>query len=105
MYTVVTELCSFFLDLCAKMIRVSDLDRLQTYIIVILCKLERIFPPALFSIMVHLIVHYHMKPRLMVQFLTYFIEFKGDCHKIFKKYDSEQARTNPSHILVGRLEN
>ncbi|TYK11066.1 uncharacterized protein E5676_scaffold73G00520 [Cucumis melo var. makuwa] len=38
-------------------IRVSDLDRLQADIIIILCKLERIFPPALFSVMVHLAVH------------------------------------------------
>ena len=32
------------------------MDKLQADIIIILCKLERIFPPAFFSIMVHLVV-------------------------------------------------
>ncbi|KAL0549092.1 hypothetical protein IC582_013572 [Cucumis melo] len=56
-YSTITELCNFFCDLCARTIRVSDLDKLQADIIIILCKLERIFPPAFFSIMVHLAVH------------------------------------------------
>ena len=42
-YTDVTELCSFFRDLCVRTIQVSELDKLQADIIVILCKLERIF--------------------------------------------------------------
>ncbi|KAA0032772.1 uncharacterized protein E5676_scaffold428G00170 [Cucumis melo var. makuwa] len=40
-----------------RTIRVSDLDRLQADIIIILCKLERIFPPAFFSVMVHVAIH------------------------------------------------
>ncbi|KAL0546349.1 hypothetical protein IC582_016257 [Cucumis melo] len=56
-YTAITELCNFFRDLCTRTIRVSDLDRLQADIIIILCKLERIFLPAFFSVMVHLAVH------------------------------------------------
>ncbi|KAL0559454.1 hypothetical protein IC582_004065 [Cucumis melo] len=69
-YTAITELCNFFRDLCARTIRVSDLDRLQTYIIIILCKLERIFPPAFFSVMVHLAVHlpYEMKITGLVSY-------------------------------------
>ncbi|KAL0540132.1 hypothetical protein IC582_024362 [Cucumis melo] len=56
-YTAITELCNFFRDLCTRTIRVSDLDRLQADIIIILCKLERIFPPTFFSVMVKLSVH------------------------------------------------
>ncbi|KAL4038879.1 hypothetical protein IC575_002515 [Cucumis melo] len=56
-YTAITELCNFFRDLCVRTIRVNDLDRLQADIIIILCKLERIFPPAFFSVMVHLALH------------------------------------------------
>ncbi|KAL0554972.1 hypothetical protein IC582_008903 [Cucumis melo] len=56
-YTAITESCNFFRDLCARTIRVSDLDRLQADIIIILCKLERIFLLAFFSVMVHLAVH------------------------------------------------
>ncbi|KAA0061297.1 CACTA en-spm transposon protein [Cucumis melo var. makuwa] len=34
------------------------------------------------------------------QMLTSFKEFRGDCHRHFKKYsDSEEARANPPHIL------
>ena len=56
-YTAITELCNFFRDLCARTIRVSDLDRLQADIIIILCKLERIFSPTFFNVMVHLVIH------------------------------------------------
>ncbi|KAA0051735.1 CACTA en-spm transposon protein [Cucumis melo var. makuwa] len=39
------------------------------------------------------------------QMVTSFTEFKGDCHRHFKRYSSpEQLRVNPSHILVGRME-
>ena len=44
-FTKKCVLCSFFRDLCVRTIRISDLNRLQSYIITILCKLERIFPP------------------------------------------------------------
>ena len=39
------------------MIRVSDLDRLQENIIIFHCKLERIFPLAFFSVIVHIVVN------------------------------------------------
>ena len=42
----------FFRDLYARTLRVSDFNRLQADIIIILCNLERIFPPAFFSVMV-----------------------------------------------------
>ena len=56
-YTAITELCSFYHDLCARTIRVSDLGRLQAYIIIILCKLKIIFLHVFFSVMVHLFVY------------------------------------------------
>ncbi|KAA0067107.1 CACTA en-spm transposon protein [Cucumis melo var. makuwa] len=40
------------------------------------------------------------------QMLTIFKEFRGDCHRHFKKYsDPEEARANPQNVLVGRHEN
>ncbi|KAA0061251.1 CACTA en-spm transposon protein [Cucumis melo var. makuwa] len=37
--------------------------------------------------------------------LSTFKEFRGDCHRHFKKYsDLEEARANPPYILVGRME-
>ncbi|XP_060671841.1 uncharacterized protein LOC132803267 [Ziziphus jujuba] len=53
----IIEMCMFFQKLCARTLFVSDLDMLQERIILTLCKLERIFPPAFFDIMVHLAVH------------------------------------------------
>lgn len=47
----------FFHDLCARTIQISDLDRLQADIIIILCKLERIFPHAFFNVTIHLVIH------------------------------------------------
>ncbi|TYK31654.1 CACTA en-spm transposon protein [Cucumis melo var. makuwa] len=39
------------------------------------------------------------------QMLNTFKEFKGNCHRYFKKYsDPEEARANPPHLLVGRDE-
>lgn len=51
------ELCLFFQKICARSISISDLDALQDGIVLTLCKLERIFPPAFFDVMVHLVVH------------------------------------------------
>nr|XP_048326795.1 uncharacterized protein LOC107433057 [Ziziphus jujuba var. spinosa] len=53
----IIEMCMFFQKLCARTLSVSDLDMLQEGIILTLCKLERIFPPVFFDIMVHLAVH------------------------------------------------
>nr|XP_048330607.1 uncharacterized protein LOC125422586 [Ziziphus jujuba var. spinosa] len=53
----IIEMCMFFQKLCARTLSISDLDMLQEGIILTLCKLERIFPPAFFDIMVHLAVH------------------------------------------------
>ncbi|XP_073152210.1 uncharacterized protein [Henckelia pumila] len=53
----IIELCNFFQQICAKTLNVSDLKLLEKNVVLILCKLERIFPPAFFDIMVHLILH------------------------------------------------
>ncbi|CAN6541822.1 unnamed protein product [Malus baccata var. baccata] len=52
------ELSLFFLqNICARTLRVSDLERMEKEIVITLCKLEMIFPPAFFDIMVHLVIH------------------------------------------------
>jgi hypothetical protein len=54
---VITELSSFFRHLCARVLHVDALEKLQAKIITTLCMLETIFPPAFFTVMVHLTVH------------------------------------------------
>ena len=62
--TTIIELCSFFQQLCAKTLYVKDLEKLEEGIVLILCKLERIFPPIFFDIMVHLMVHFPHEAKL-----------------------------------------
>ena len=51
------ELSRFFQMICARELKKSDVRQMQSDIVMILCKLEMIFPPAFFTIMVHLCIH------------------------------------------------
>jgi hypothetical protein len=57
MYEAVAELGNFFRELCAKTLRASVLRRMKVEIVIILCKLELLFPPSFFDVMVHLAIH------------------------------------------------
>ena len=63
-YEAVAELGNFFRELCCKTLKVDVLNRLEKEIPVILCKLEQIFPPSFFDVMVHLAVHLPKEARL-----------------------------------------
>ncbi|XP_050876180.1 uncharacterized protein LOC127079866 [Lathyrus oleraceus] len=52
-----TELSRFFKDLCCNTLRMDDLIKLDENIPIIICKLERIFPPGFFDSMEHLPIH------------------------------------------------
>jgi hypothetical protein len=56
-YQAIAELGNFFRELCSRNLKKSVVKRLKKDIPVILCKLEKIFPPAFFDVMVHLAVH------------------------------------------------
>ncbi|KAK6115462.1 hypothetical protein DH2020_007731 [Rehmannia glutinosa] len=53
----ITKLSNFFKLICSRTLRVNDLKRASEEIVKILCKLEIIFPPAFFDVMVHLVMH------------------------------------------------
>ncbi|XP_020271111.1 uncharacterized protein LOC109846297 [Asparagus officinalis] len=53
----IIELSIFFTILCAKTLRVYELKQIDKKIPLTLCKLERIFPPSIFDVMLHLVVH------------------------------------------------
>ncbi|KAG5547799.1 hypothetical protein RHGRI_013476 [Rhododendron griersonianum] len=55
--TTLFELGSFFQDLCSRKLKRCEIEKLEERIVHILCKLEKIFPPAFFDVMVHLAVH------------------------------------------------
>ena len=56
-YEAIDELGQFFQQLCAKTLKLDVLHTMKAKIPVILCKLEKIFPPAFFDVMLHLAVH------------------------------------------------
>jgi len=56
-YEAIAELGTFFRELCSRNLRIDVVKRLKGEIPLILCKLEKIFPPAFFDVMVHLCVH------------------------------------------------
>ncbi|KAH7862248.1 hypothetical protein Vadar_002030 [Vaccinium darrowii] len=56
-HTVLSELSHFFNQLCSKTVDKVVLKKLKKDIAVILCKLEMIYPPSFFVVMVHLAIH------------------------------------------------
>ena len=58
------EVSHFFRDLCSTTLTNSDLAKMEENIPIILCKLERIFPPAFFDSMEHLPIHLAREARL-----------------------------------------
>ncbi|XP_061339756.1 uncharacterized protein LOC133286368 [Gastrolobium bilobum] len=55
--SILIELCSFFKQLCGKVLSVSELDNIQRQVVLTLCHMEMLFPPSFFTVMIHLIVH------------------------------------------------
>ncbi|KAL5573640.1 hypothetical protein UlMin_023237 [Ulmus minor] len=55
--STIIELCTFFNQLCERTVNVTDMVKAQDQLVIILCKLERIFPPTFFDIMIHLVLH------------------------------------------------
>ncbi|GKU89599.1 hypothetical protein SLEP1_g3722 [Rubroshorea leprosula] len=62
--SIIIELCHLFKCLCAKVLKESDLDELKSQSAMILCEMEKIFPPSFFTMMVHLIMHLAEKVKL-----------------------------------------
>ena len=60
----ITKLCLFFRELTVTTLNENDLIRLDKDIPVILCKLERIFPPSFFDSMEHFLVHLAYEARI-----------------------------------------
>lgn len=63
-YDAITELSIFFRELCSKTLRFDVLDQLATQIPITLSKLEKIFLPAFFDVMVHLVIHLPREAKL-----------------------------------------
>jgi hypothetical protein len=58
------ELSAFFRDLCSTNLTQKDMDRLESNVCATLRKIEQVFSPGFFTIMVHLVVHLVSECRL-----------------------------------------
>ena len=63
-WCVLAELSYFFRQLCAKESSQGMIDDLEKVAPVLLCKLEKIFPPGFFLAMQHLILHLPYEARM-----------------------------------------
>ena len=63
-WVVLAELSYFFRQLCAKELSSTVIDDLEKVAPVLLCKLEKIFPPGFFLAMQHLILHLPYEARM-----------------------------------------
>ncbi|XP_074300461.1 uncharacterized protein LOC141631730 [Silene latifolia] len=63
-WNAITEISQFFRDLCASTIKTEKLASLENNIAVIICKLEKIFPPSFFNSMEHLPIHLPYEVRV-----------------------------------------
>ncbi|XP_065872300.1 uncharacterized protein [Euphorbia lathyris] len=57
MSNLLAELGHFFQRLCCKKLKKTEVEKMRDDICLILCKLEKVYPPAFFDVMVHLSVH------------------------------------------------
>jgi hypothetical protein len=56
-WKILAKLSYFYRQLCAKEIKKEMMEKLEKEIPVLLCKLEKIFPPGWFNLMQHLLIH------------------------------------------------
>jgi hypothetical protein len=63
-WLALAELSYFFCQLCAKELSQTVIDDLENVVPVLLCKLEKIFPPSFFNPMQHLILHLPYEARM-----------------------------------------
>jgi hypothetical protein len=56
-WKTLAELSYFYIQLCAKEIKKEMMEKLEKVIPLLLCKLEKIFPPGWFNPMQHLLIH------------------------------------------------
>jgi hypothetical protein len=56
-WLALAELSYFFCQLCDMELSRTVIDDLENVVPVLLCKLEKIFPPDFFNLMQHLLLH------------------------------------------------
>nr|GEW42860.1 hypothetical protein [Tanacetum cinerariifolium] len=95
---LIIELCSLFKQICSATLMEDDMLKAQIKVINILCDLELIYPPALFGIMIHLVIHLPLealeggpiRPWWMYPFERYMKKLKGYVRNKAKPEDNDK---------------
>ena len=92
----ILKLCSFFKTISQKVIDPTTLEELQQDVVQTLCRFEMCFPPSLFDVMVHLVVHVvkeiHYLGPVFLHHMYPFERFMG----VIKKYVRNRKRPEGS---------
>ncbi|GJW91717.1 hypothetical protein Tco_0169270 [Tanacetum coccineum] len=111
---LIIELCSLFKQISSATLIEDDMLKAQIKVVDILCDLELIYPPALFDIMIHLVIHLPLealeggpiRPRWMFPFERYMKKLKGYVRNkaksegsIAEGYVAEEVLTFSSHYF------
>ena len=90
--TALIELEMFFRELCCRKLKINLLENFEKDIVLILYKLEKIFSPSFFDVMVHLTVHLS-KDVLLI----------GSIYYRWMYPDRKSTRLNSSHSGESRM--
>ncbi|KAL0361438.1 UNVERIFIED_CONTAM: hypothetical protein Sradi_3828300 [Sesamum radiatum] len=63
-WSTITEVSLLFQSICSTTLDVHKFHELENSVVLILCNLEKMFPPAFFDLMEHLIVHLLYEARV-----------------------------------------
>lgn len=53
----ITEVCLFFQTICSTVLDIQQVEELESSVSLMLCNMEKIFPPSFFDAMEHLLIH------------------------------------------------
>ena len=102
-----TDVRIFFRDLCSRNLKVNDVVRMKSNIVLTLCNLEKIFPPFVFDVMEHLIIHLPREAELCwpVQF-RWMYPFNDSCFILRKRRITKQVLKGQlwSNLLMKKLQ-
>ncbi|XP_047949378.1 uncharacterized protein LOC125195243 [Salvia hispanica] len=98
------KLSEYFRELCSKVIHPADVIRLEKDIVVVLCQLEKIFPPSFFDVMVHLTVHLATEVKYLGTLKSYVWNRSKPEGSIARGYLAEECLTFCSLYLAGCVE-
>ena len=80
--STIIELCNFFQQICSRTLRVEDIEKAEEYIVLVLSKMELIFPLAFFHLVMHLYEEAILEGLVQIRWMYPFERFM----KTLKEY-------------------